>query len=76
MEKGISIYDVWTIVYRGSTDLSRIYLNKTEAELDAIELNSTIFPSNSLKYEVKTLDDALYMIRNEIRYELRNEEEW
>jgi hypothetical protein len=75
MEKGISTQDVWVVTYNGMYNLSKIYLDKNEAEEEARENNESYYKicnKKENKYVVKSLADAIDMI-NESGYE-RGEE--
>ncbi len=68
-----SVYnEVWVIIKKGDTDIGGIYIDKSEAERDCLErqeeLKSFQYLSH-LKYIVVTLDDAITMIKDEIRDE-------
>lgn len=66
--KGISAYDgVWVPFRYGETDISEIFLNKSDAQQAADEFNKSIDKYN--QYKVMSLDDALYEIKEYIKNE-------
>ena len=72
-ESSYSAYsDVWVVIKQGDTDIDRIYLDKSEAEKACAkrqeELKSYPYLVN-FKYVVVSLDDAITMIKDEVRDE-------
>jgi hypothetical protein len=70
-ENKLSAYtDVWVIIKYGDTDINEIYLKKDEAELDCIKRNEELkkirYNANS-KYEVRSLDGAIDMIKDSVK---------
>lgn len=69
-ENKLSTYtDVWVIIKYGDTDIDGIYLEKDEANSRCVERNEEIkqFDHIKSKYEVKSLDEAIDMIKDCVR---------
>lgn len=64
--KKISTSETWVIFAYGDNDISYIYLDKEEAEIDCIKRNDEIklFRHINSIYKVVTLDDAISDIMN------------
>ena len=82
--KGISAYDgVWVPFKYGDTDITEIFLNKSDAQQAADKLNDSLKPFlhiNKTQYKVMSLDDAIYQIKEYVKNEeylnSRNNEEY
>lgn len=64
--------DVWVVIKKGDTDINEIYLDKSEAEKaknqQQSEFDSHMFRHlPNLKYIVVSLDDAISIIKDEIK---------
>ena len=70
--KGISAYDgVWVPFKYGDTDISEIFLNKSDAEESVNKKNDSLkkFTNIKVQYKVMSLDDAIYQIKQYVKNE-------
>lgn len=79
--KGISAYDgVWVPFKYGETDITEIYLNKSDAQQAADKLNDSLKPFLHIntQYKVMSLDDVIYQIKEYVKNEeyLNSREEY
>lgn len=66
----LSVYtEVWVVIKYGDSDINEVYLNKDEAIIDCSKKNEVmkLFIHINNKYEVKTLDEAIDIIKDSVR---------
>lgn len=73
INEGYSAYDsVWVVIKQGDTDISEIYLDKSEADSALVKRQEELKSFSELskwKYVVVTLDVAIDMIKDAVRDE-------
>ena len=69
-ESKLSAYtDVWVVIKYGDYDIGEVYLDKNEAELACVKRNEELkqFAYLKSKCVVKSLDDAIEIIKDSVR---------